>query len=145
MKTKPNPAKSKIAVTAETPEIDAEEIPAGVRLSYVNTYVHTRGRLQLADLLLGERIADLKKRRKKLNKQLDALNRRRPDQQPDDDMPLISDLEDGAPAGTVCVEINLDSGTEAALAVLSVARDRLTETEFDVFAADLKETVDSYD
>ncbi len=145
MKTKTNPAKSKIAVTAETPEIDAEEIPAGVRLSYVNTYVHTRGRLQLADLLLGERIADLKKRRKKLNKQLDALNRRRPDQQPDDDMPLISDLEDGAPAGTVCVEINLDSGTEAALAVLSVARDRLTETEFDVFAADLKETVDSYD
>ena len=149
MKTKTKPTKPKIAVISDPPELDtgpdAEEIPAGVRLSYVNSYVHRRNQLPLADLILSERIGDLKKRRKSLNKQLDALNRRRPDQQPDDDMPLISGMDAGAPAGTASIEINLDSGRESALAVLGVARDRLTEEEFKAWLEELLTTIGLYD
>ena len=126
-------------------EIDDDETPAGVRLSYVDAYVHHRSRLQDAEAVFLERISDLKNRMKRINQQLYALNRRRPDQQLTDDMPLISGLAIEAPAGTATVEINLDSGRESALVCLDVARERLTEEEYCRFVAEFAQAVGFYD
>ena len=124
--------------------IPEDDVPAGVKLSHVQTWVT---RLGLLDAQLAEIegvLEDAKLKRKAINKAREEHIHQRPDERPAGDLPILEGAEDNPPAGSVTLSVNLDNGGGAAVAVLSAVSVRLTSAEFAAWVKDFLDSAEEF-
>ena len=121
-----------------------DETPAGVKLSHVQTWVTRLGLIDAELAAVESALEDARTKRKAVLKAREEHIHTRPDEQLPSDTPLFTGLTDETPAGSVTVQINLDRGGAAAVAVLTAASARLSREDFAAWVRDFVDEAENF-
>ena len=126
------------------PAASEDETPAGVKLSYVRTWVTRLGQIDAELAAVENALEDARTKRKAILKAREEHIHTRPDEQLPNETPLFTGLGEDPPAGCVSVQVNLDRGGAAAVAVLTAASARLSNEDFTAWAREFVDEAEDF-
>ena len=121
-----------------------DETPAGVKLSHVQSWVTRLGLIDAELAAVETALDDARTKRKAILKAREEHIHTRPDEQLPSDTPLFNGLAEDEPAWCVSVQVNLDRGGAAAVAVMTAASSRLSGEDFAAWVKDFVDEAEDF-